>query len=290
MQQTINGLAIGSVYALLGLGVTLIWGLLHVLNFAHAQVLTWGAFAALFAINRDLPVPVAVLIGMVVAGSISVVMDATVLAALRRRGATEFAFVVATIGVALMLQAILRIRTRAQVEPYPRDGFPRGPIEILGQNVPKLQLTVLAASLLAMVLLAIWLHRTDFGRSMRAVAYSRETAELMGINAKLVFAAAYFVSGALAALAGVFVAVNTANISYSSGDRLLLVAFAVIILGGMGSVLGAVVGGLSIGVIEVWATAYVSSKFSEAVAYAVILAVLVVRPSGLFGAKEVTRV
>lgn len=290
MQQTVNGLAAGSVYALLGLGVTLIWGVLHVLTFTHAQVLTWGAFAALIALNRDYPVPVAVLFGMVVAGVVSALIDSTVLEGLRRRGAHEHAFVVATIGLALMMQAILKNRTRSQTEPYPRDGFPRGPVEIFGQNVPKLQLTVLAASLIAMLALALWLNRTRFGRGIRAVAYSRETAELLGINSRLAYASAYFVSGALAALAGVFVSVSTANITYSSGDRLLLTAFAVIILGGMGSVAGAVAGGLLLGVIEVYATAHVSSKFSEAVAYLVILAVLLLRPAGLFGTKEATRV
>lgn len=290
MQQTINGLASGSVYALLGLGVTLVWGVLHVLTFTHAQVLTWGAFGTLFALNRDWPVIPAIALGMAVAGLLSVLIDSTVLTALRRRKASEHAFVVATIGVAFMMESVLRVRTRARVEPYPRDGFPRGPVELFGQNIPKLQLTVLAASLVAMAALALWLNYTRSGRNVRAVAYSPEAASLLGINARFVYTVAYLISGALAALAGVFVMVNTASVSYSSGDRLLLIAFAVIILGGMGSVLGAVVGGLLLGVMEVYATVYVSSKFSEGVAYALILIVLLVRPSGLFGAKEVTRV
>jgi len=290
VQQTVNGLAVGSVYALLGLGVTLIWGVLHVLSFTHAQVLTWGAFGALVALHWGWPVPLAVGAGMVVAGVISAAIDASVLELLRRRRATVHAFVVATIGMALMLQAVVKIRTGSRFEPFPRQGFPTGPIELLGQNVPRLQLTVLGVSLVAMALLALWLNRTRFGRGIRAVAYSRETAELMGINSRLAYATAYFVSGTLAALAGVFVAVSTANVSYSSGDRLLLVAFAVIVLGGMGSVPGAVAGGLLLGVVETYATAYVSSKFSEMVAFLVILLVLVVRPSGLLGAKEATRV
>ena len=182
----------------------------------------------------------------------------------------------------------LKVRTGSRFEPF-RTGF-RGRSKLFGQNIPKLQLVVLGVSLVAMVLLALWLNRTGFGRGIRAVAYSRETAELLGVNSRLAYAVAYLVSGALAALAGVFVAVNTAQVSYSSGDRLLLIAFAVIVLGGMGSVIGAVVGGLALGLIQTYATVYVSSKFSEAVAYLVILIVLLVRPSGLFGAKEATRV
>lgn len=290
MQQTINGLAVGSVYALLGLGVTLIWGVLHVLTFTHAQVLTWGAFTTLWALHAGWPVPFAILTGMAAAGLISVLIDASALQALRRRGASEHAFVVATIGIAAMMQSLLKVRTGSRFEPFPRTGFPKGPIELFGQNIPKLQLVVLGVSLVTMVLLALWLNRTSFGRGIRAVAYSRETAELLGVNSRLAYAVAYLVSGALAALAGVFVAVNTAQVSYSSGDRLLLIAFAVIVLGGMGSVIGAVVGGLVLGLIQTYATVYVSSKFSEAVAYLVILIVLLVRPSGLFGAKEATRV
>jgi len=290
VQQTINGLAVGSIYALLGLGVTLIWGVLHVLTFTHSQVLTWGAFATLAALHTGWSVPVSIVVGMVAAGLVSAAIDASVLEALRRRRASEHAFVVGTIGVAAMMESILKHRTGSRFEPFPRRGFPKGPVELFGQNIPKLQLLVLAVSLVAMVLLTLWLNRTRFGHGIRAVAYSRETAELLGINSRLAYAVAYFVSGALAALAGVFVAVNTTNVSYSSGDRLLLVAFAVIVLGGMGSVAGAVVGGLVLGLIETYATVYVSSKFSEAMAYLVILVVLVVRPSGLFGAKEATRV
>ncbi len=117
MQQTINGLAVGSIYALLGLGVTLIWGVLHVLTFTHAQVLTWGAFVTLAALNADWPVPVAILVGMLAAGAISAAIDAGVLEALRRRGASEHAFVVATIGVAAMMQALLKKRTGSRFEP-----------------------------------------------------------------------------------------------------------------------------------------------------------------------------
>jgi branched-chain amino acid transport system permease protein len=290
VQQTINGLALGSVYALLGLGVTLVWGVLHLLTFAHAQILTWGAFGTLIALHWNWPVWLAVIAGMVTAALLSVAIDATVLQALRHRRASEYAFVVATIGIGLILAAILKWRTNSQFEPYPRQGFPTGAVEIFGQNVPKLQLTVLGVSLLVMLGLTVWLNRTHFGRAIRAVAYSRETAELLGINSRVVYATAFAVSGALAALAGVFVSVSTASISYSSGDRLLLVAFAVIILGGMGSVKGAVIGGLALGLIEVYATVHISSVFSEAVSFLIILAVLLVKPSGLFGEREVTRV
>lgn len=290
MQQTINGLAVGSTYALLGVGVTLVWGVLGILTFAHAQILTWGTFAALLALNMGVPVPLAVLVGMVAAGVLSAVVDLVVLAPLRKRKAPEFSYVVATIGAGLILVTVLRWRTDAQIENFPRDGFPVGAIQFASQSVPRLQVVMLLLAIVAMLGLGYWLNRTRSGRSVRAVANNRETAELLGVNSQLVYSICFFVAGGLAAVSGIFVAVSAAQVSYSSGDGLLLIAFAVVILGGMGSVRGAIVGGLVLGIIEVYATAYVSSVFREIVAFATILLVLVARPSGFFGKKEATRV
>src|SRR5207248_739487 len=117
IQQTINGLSVGSIFAMLGLGVTMVWGVLRVLNFAHAQILTWGAFGVAFGVHAGLPVPLAILLGIAVAIALSVVLDRTVIAALRRRNAPEFAYVVATIGVALILAEVLRWRTDSAIEP-----------------------------------------------------------------------------------------------------------------------------------------------------------------------------
>lgn len=290
IQQTINGLSVGSVFALLALGVTLVWGVLRVLNFAHAQILTWGAFGTVFALNSGWPVLVAIAFGMGVAVLISVVLDATVISALRRRGAPEFAFVVATIGVALILEEVLRTRTHAQTRPFPRAGFPTGTFEVGSISIPRLQVVIFVVALVVMVVLAAWLNRTRMGRAIRTVAYSREIADLMGVNSRMVYVLSFAISGALAALAGVFVSVDTAQISYSTGAPLLLVAFAAMILGGMGSVRGAMIGGLILGVAQVYATVYVSSVFRQAVAMLIILAVLIVRPQGLFGEPEAARV
>jgi branched-chain amino acid transport system permease protein len=290
IQQTINGLSVGSVLALLGLGVTLVWGLLGVLNFAHAQILTWGAYGCVWALDRGVPVIPAVLIGVVLGVALAVVINATVIAALRRRDAPEFAFVVATIGVALILQEILRWRTGAQTEPFPRKGFPTGTVDIGSISIPGLQIVILIVACVAMAALALWLNRTPSGRAVRTVAHSRETAELMGINSRRVYMLAFAISGVLAALGGIFVGVDGASISYSLGDPLLLSAFAVMILGGMGSPRGAVLGGLLLGIAQVYATVYVSSVFRQAVAMIIILVVLLLRPQGLFGEPQVARV
>lgn len=290
IQQSVNGISVGSVYALLGLGVTLVWGVLRVLNFAHAQLLTWGAFGTAFGVNSGLPLPVAIILGAAVGGALAVVIDATVVTWLRQREAPEFAYVVATIGVAVILETVLKWRTNSQTERFPRDGFPTGRFLVGDISIPRLQVLVFVVSIVLMITLSVWLRQSRTGRSLRTVAYSPEIAALQGINTRASFALAFAISGVLAAVAGVFVATDTASISYSTGSPLLLVAFAAIILGGMGSVRGALVGGLVLGLAQTYATVYVSSIFRQAVAYLLIIAVLVLRPSGLFGEKETARV
>jgi branched-chain amino acid transport system permease protein len=289
-QQTINGVALGATYALLGLGVTLIWGVLRVLNFAYGQFIVWGAFGCLVAIENGVPVWLSVIIGMVAGAVVAVVVDATVINYMRRKNSSEFAMVVATIGVSYVLSTIVQQRTDSQIRPFPVDKFPTGQISLGSATIPNLQLTVLIVSIVAMLILGFWLTRTRSGRATRTVAYSAGTAELLGVRSQWIFALAVAVSGALAALSGISIAAVTSTLSYSSGDPLLVIAFAVIVIGGMGSVRGAVVGGLVLGLAQTYTTAYISDTFSQAVGYAAILVILVVRPSGLFGVAEEQRV
>ncbi len=290
MQQLINGLALGSSYALLAVGVTLVWGVLNILTFAHAQMMTVGAFITMILLHRGYDMIPSVIGGMVVAGLVSALMDVALFTPLRIKKAPEFSFVVVTIGVAQIVTAIISLRTRSQTLPFPRRVFPVKPLELFGRNIPRLSIVMLVVSLVVMVLLGVWLQLTKSGTAVRAVAYSRETGELLGINSKLVFASCFFISGALAAISGIFLAASSGQLAHSSNDPLLLIAFAVIVLGGMGSIRGAVVGGLVLGIVSVYSTIYVSSVFREAVAMLTILAVLVLRPSGLFGGKATARV
>ncbi|MDT4894725.1 MAG: branched-chain amino acid transport system permease protein [Pseudonocardiales bacterium] len=290
LQQTINGVALGATYALLGLGVTLIWGVLRVLNFAFGQFITWGTFGCLLGLEHGVPVWLSVLIGMVVGGLLAVVVDATVLAYMRHKRSSEFAMVVATIGVSYLLASIAQSRTDSQIKTFPSEDFPTGALHWGSVTIPKLELTALVLAIVIMAVLAVWLRRTPSGRATRTVSWSASTAELLGVRSRGIFALAVFISGALAAVAGISIAAETSTLSYSSGDSLLVIAFAVIVLGGMGSVGGAVLGGLILGLAQVYTTAYVSDTFSQAVGYLVILVILMVRPSGLFGVAEEQRV
>ncbi len=288
-QQLINGVSLGSVYALLALGVTLVWGVLDVLNFAHAQFMTWGTFATVLFLNRGYPVVPSMLFGMATAAVLAMVVEEVVVSPLRRRSDDLFAPVVATIGVGFILQTVLKIRTDGELKPVPRAGFPTGTIAVGQLTIPKLQILVLATTIVLMVVLGVWLARTRSGRELRSVAYSREISELLGINARRAFLTAFAVSGALAAIAGTFVGVQTSLVSYSSGDPLLLVIFAAIVIGGMGSIPGAVLGGLVLGVSQTMASAYVSTELAQGAAFLLMLIVLLVRPTGLIPQKAGAR-
>lgn len=290
LQQLVNGVALGSVYALLALGVTLVWGVLNVLNFAHGQLVTWGAFGSGAALLNGIPVIPAILIGMLVAALLAVAMERIVLGPLQRRApGDEFAPVVATIGVALLLQTLIKVITDSELRRFPAAGFPSGTIDVAGVGLPKLQLVVLATTLVVMVALGLWLTRTRLGRELRAVAYSREVSELLGINSRMVFAVAFAISGALAALAGTLVVAQTRLVSFSTGDALLTLTFAAVVVGGMGSVTGAVAGGLVLGIGQVLISAYTSSSFEDAFPYLLMALVLLIRPTGLFRQQAVAR-
>jgi branched-chain amino acid transport system permease protein len=290
VQQFINGLSVGSSYALLGVSVALVWGVLRVLSFVQTQFMTWGAFATLIALHWHFPVILAVLAGIAVAAALSGIMDVALFMPLRRHRAGEFAFVVVTIGAAQILDSIGAMRTGSNMLAFPRQGFPVEPLTVFGLNVPRLSVVMLVVSIVVVAALGFWLQRTKSGIAVRAVSYSGETAELLGINSRRVFAGCFMVSGALAAVAGIFFAVASAQVSHSSNDPLLLVAFAATVLGGLGSIAGAVVGGLVLGLVNVYATVYVSPVFGQAISMLVILLVLVVRPSGLFGESVTERV
>jgi branched-chain amino acid transport system permease protein len=207
----------------------------------------------------------------------------------RRSDSDDFAFVVATIGTGLLLETLIQYLSDSGIKSFPTKGFPTGTVSIGSVALPTLQLTVLGSTVAIMVLLGVWLKYSRLGRELRAVAFSQEISQLLGINARQVFICAFAISGALAALAGTFVAVQTTTISYSTGDSLLTLTFAAVVVGGIGSVPGAVVGGLSLGIGQVLLAGYLSSNFSNGFAYVMMAAVLLVRPTGLFKQQVVAR-
>lgn len=284
MQHVINGLVMGSTYAVFALGFTLLFGVNHILNMAYGTVFMWGAFAGLYSATvLNAPFAVAVLVGMVAGGLLSILLDLAAFRPLRRRHAPDFSYIVSSIGASLVLLAVAQKVSNNAVMQFPAGTFPVVNYEFLGLQLQSLQLIIAAAAVVIVAVLVFGLYRTSLGRRIRCVAFSEGTARLLGINPEWVNAQVFFISGALAGLAGVLIGVAFNSVHFMMGEAFLMRAFVIIILGGLGSIPGALVGGLLIGVVQSLAYAYVSSAAAEAMAFVILFFIILVRPTGLFG-------
>jgi branched-chain amino acid transport system permease protein len=283
-QQILNGLVVGSVYALFALGFTLIFGVHHILNMAHGAVFMWGAFFGLFAITRfDLPFPLGFVLAIVLAGLLSVALDWVAFRPLRRRGAPEFSAIVSSIGAGLVLMNIAQRVSDTRVLRYPFGTLPIEIYSFLGLRVTLIQAVMVLSTLLIVAALFVYLFYTRFGRQIRAVAINERTATLLGVNPNFVYFQTFFISGALAGAAGVLIGIAFNAVHFLMGDAYMLRAFVVIVLGGLGSVMGALIAGLLPGLVQTLTIAYVSSGLSDAIIFSILFVVLLVRPTGFFG-------
>jgi branched-chain amino acid transport system permease protein len=292
MQQLLNGVVVGSVYGLFALGFQLVFGVNHIMNMAHGTVFMWGAFAGFYAVMLfDVPSPVAVLIGALGGGIVSVVLDWVAFRPLRKRGAPEFSSIVSSIGASLILLSLAQQLTATRVMRFPFDIFPIVVFNFFGLRIQLLQLVIVGIVVLMVVGLLYYLYRTSFGRQIRSVAFSESTSRLLGINPFAINFQVFFISGALAGIAGVLIGIVFNSVHFMMGEPLLLRAFVVIILGGLGSIPGALIAGLLIGIIQTLTVAYLSAGLADAIVFSALFLVLLVRPTGLFGgAAAVARV
>lgn len=283
-QQLVNALWLGSVYALFALGYTLVFGVLDILNLAHGAVFMWGAFFGLMAVTRlDMPIWAALLVAMLGSGVLGIVLDRVAFRPLRKRDAPQLAAIISSIGASTILVSLAQGAFGAQVSRFPLDTLPSqvfiaGPV-----RVTLIQIIVFAASVVLMVALLLFMRRSRSGKAMRAVAYSGRISSLLGINVDRIIVTTFFVSSALAGASGVFLGLAFSAISPFMGAPIELKGLAVIILGGLGNVPGAILAGFLLAATEVFGVAYVSSDFRDAIAFTVLILVLLIRPSGILG-------
>lgn len=282
-QQLLNGLIVGGVYALFALGFNLIFGIHRILNLAHGAIFMAGAFFGLYAVEAGLPFWLAFLVAMAGAGLLAVLVDYIAFRPLRGRGDVEFAAIISSIGVDLLLVSIAQRVSETQVLRFPFGTFPIETMKVMGLRINLLQILIVVLVLVLAGLLALYLYRTSFGRQVRAVAANPRAAGLLGVDAGQIFRQTFFLSGALAGAAGVLIGLAFNSIHFLMGEPYLLRGFVVLILGGLGSLPGALVGGLVLGLLQTLATAYLPSGLSDAVIYALLFVILLVRPTGLFG-------
>lgn len=292
-QQVVNGLVVGSVYALFALGFTLVFGVHHVLNLAHGSVCMWGAFIGLIAAAPGsmfgtgdatplLPLPVAFLLAMLGGGLLGVLLDLLAFRPLRKRHATEFAALVSSIGASLVLISLAQQLSRTRILRFPFGTFPVVIYRFAGLRVSLLQACIVGCVAVLFAGLLFYLYRTSFGRQVRAVAVNERAATLLGVNPAAVYLQIFFISGALAGAAGVLIGLSFNSVNFLMGEPYLMRAFVVVVLGGLGSVTGAVVAGLLLGLIQTLTVVYLSSGLSDAIIFSVLFLMLLVRPTGLF--------
>ena len=283
-QQLINALSLGSVYALFALGFTLVFGILGVINLSHGAIFMLGSYTALLLVDKfALPLWLALLVAMLVSGLIGLIVDFIVLKPLRARNAPHLAPMIATIGVAIMLTNLAQGLFGAENKRFPQGTVPEDSINWGNVQVTTLQIAIVVISFALMLVLLVAMKRTQLGRALRAIAESPKAAYLLGINVEGLFYLTSFAAAALGGAAGVLIGLSFNAISPFMGQPMLHKGIAVIILGGMGDIRGALIGGLFLGFAEVLSVAYISSDVRDGVAFGLLFLILLIRPSGMFG-------
>lgn len=283
LQQLVNGLTLGSTYSLLALGFTLVLGLLKMLNIAHGDVFMFGAFLGLSFAMLGMPLYLALILAMVGAGVVTIIIERLCFRPLRK--AHFLMPLLSTIAFGIVLQNVATQIWGSEPSRYPQTTeiaqFQLGPV-----LVSSIDVIILATSILLMVGIDQFVRRTSFGRAMRATSEKPQTASLLGVNINRVIIFTFFVSGALAGVAGVLTALVYLQITPFIGIRQGLIGMVAMVIGGIGNVRGAMIGGLMIGIIEIMNDAYFTAGYRDIILFGLFLAFIVFKPEGLFGTKE----
>lgn len=286
LQFLFSGLTVGAVYALVALGFTLIYNASGIINFAQGEFVMLGGMTTVFLALAGLPIPLAALLAVVATVTIGLALHRFAIEP--ARGADAVALIMITIGASIFLRGAAQIVFDKRFHSLPHL-FGTDPIRIGGAAILPQSLVVLAGAAVIVTLLWLFIDRTLFGKAVIATAANRLAARLVGINTSHMVGFSFAVSAAIGAFAGILVTPITLT-SYDVGTLLALKGFAGAMLGGIGYALGAVVGGLVLGLLEAFSAGYLSSKYKDAIGFLVILAVLFAMPQGLLGRAKVERV
>jgi len=311
IQQLINGLALGAVYALIALGYTMVYGILQLINFAHGEVYMLGAYmgiivfgvlttgpitarlAALGIYPHD--VELIVIMALIMSTAVSMLFCAAYGRTIERvayrplRNAPKLAPLISAVGMSIILQNFVMLTQGKEYKNLP-PLLPSEGFDILGANVSPVQIIILSTSILLMVLLHLFIARTKLGKAMRATSQDRIMAGLVGININSVISITFMIGSALAAVAGVMVTLYYGVVHFFMGYLAGIKAFTAAVLGGIGSIPGAMMGGFMLGLIENFGASYISSVYKDAFAFVVLIITLIIRPTGLLGQKELDKV
>ena len=290
ISNLINGISLGSVYAIIALGYTMVYGIAKMLNFAHGDVIMVGAYISFCATTYlNLPPVVSVVMAMAVCTVLGILIEGLAYRPLRK--ASSLAVLITAIGVSYFLQNVALLiwgsapKTFSSIVPFSSISLFGGKLIITVES-----LVTVAACILIMIFLVLFTKRTRMGKGMRAVAEDKDAAELMGINVNVTISVTFAIGSALAAIAGVLLCSAYPVLVPTTGSMPGIKAFTAAVFGGIGSIPGAMIGGILLGIIEIFSKSYISTALSDAIVFAVLIIVLLVKPSGILGKKITEKV
>lgn len=286
LQQLVNGLMLGSTYALIAIGYTLVFGVLHLVHLAHGEVFMIGAFIGLYVVlSTGAGVGAALVAALLGTALLGVLIELVAFRPIRARSGHFLAPMISTIGVGIVLQEVATRLFGSELVGFPHRlqpvTFRLGPV-----TVTSVQLVILGVAVTLMVALHVFVARTRLGMAMRATAESVLTARLLGIYASRIIVLTFAIASALGGVAGVLVGLAFNAISPFMGIDMGIKGLAIMLIGGLGNIHGAMVGGMLLGIVEVLSVAYLASSYRDAFAFAMMIAILLFRPQGLFGSRE----
>lgn len=281
LEQLINGLSTGSIYALIALGYTMVYGIAKMINFAHGDIIMVGAYA-LYVVTAALHLPVipSVILTIIVCALLGITVEKVAYKPLRK--APPLAVLITAIGVSYLLQNLALLIFNAT--PIPFQSVIQVPsITIGGLTISGVTIVTLVITVISMIILTLFINKTKAGSAMRAVSEDKGAAELMGINVNQTISLTFAIGSGLAAIAGVLFCSAYPTLTPYTGSMPGIKAFTAAVFGGIGSIPGALIGGILLGIIEILGRAYISSQLSDAIVFAVLIVVLLVKPTGILG-------
>lgn len=283
LNYLINGISLGSVYAIIALGYTMVYGIAKMLNFAHGDVIMVGGYVAFCTTSYlGLPVIPSVLLSIFVCMMLGIIIERLAYKPLRT--ATSLAVLITAIGVSYFLQNVALLIWTSNPKVFPN--MVTIPSLVIGEfQISSVALVTIAACIIIMIVLTLFTNKTKMGKAMRAVSEDKDAAQLMGINVNATISLTFAIGSGLAAIAGVLLCSAYPTLMPTTGSMPGIKAFTAAVFGGIGSIPGAMLGGILLGIIEIFGKAYISTQLSDAIVFSVLIIILLVKPTGLLGKK-----
>lgn len=289
IEQIINGISLGMVYGLIAVGYSLVFGILKIVNFSHGSVYAFGAHMTLMFITLRLGLSIGILLSVILTGILGILIDWTALKPLRDKNSLSISALITTIGISYIIQNGLMVVFGSERKSFPRI-IEVGYIIISGLMINSQQIMIFLTCLLLMIILTFVIYRTKTGLAMRGIEQNRKAANLMGINVNFIIAFTFFLGGVSACIGAVLISSYYQVVYPNMGVVISMKAFAAAVLGGIGILHGSIIGGLIVGISENLATAFLGGNYRDAIAFIILILVLIFKPVGLFGKKGIIKV